>query len=173
MTGWLKRFSLHLAAAVGATGIFVAAAAVGATQTRQQVAVVDVPTQVSRPRTPTAQRKPSPVPGVQTQTRPQPQANVEPSPSPSPAPATAPQKVLPERSVSGTIQNVLGDGVEIVAASGREFRVTPAPGALIRLNGKPAKLEGLQPGDKVVILGQAQGGPANRFLAHAITARRP
>ena len=40
MSAWIKRFGLHLAAAVGATGIFVAAAAVGASQTRQQVAVV-------------------------------------------------------------------------------------------------------------------------------------
>ena len=37
MLAWLKRFGLHMAAAIGATGIFVAAAAVGANQTRQQV----------------------------------------------------------------------------------------------------------------------------------------
>src|SRR3977135_2121548 len=39
-SAWFKRFGLHLAAAVGATGIFVAAATVGASQTRQQVASV-------------------------------------------------------------------------------------------------------------------------------------
>ena len=35
MSVWLKRFGLHMAAAIGATSIFVAAAAVGANQTRQ------------------------------------------------------------------------------------------------------------------------------------------
>jgi hypothetical protein len=52
--------------------------------------------------------------------------------------------------------------------------VVPAQGALIRLNGKASPLQGLQAGDTVVILGQAQltrGQPAT-FLAHAITARR-
>ena len=44
---WLKRFGLHLAAAIGATGIFVAAAAVGASQTRQQGAAVSA-VQVAR-----------------------------------------------------------------------------------------------------------------------------
>jgi hypothetical protein len=65
--------------------------------------------------------------------------------------------------------------VDIVGVGGREWRVTPAPGALIRLNGKAARLDTLQAGDGVVILGQAQtGSPGNRllFLAHAITARR-
>jgi len=59
----------------------------------------------------------------------------------------------------------------IVGLGGRTWRVEPAPGALIRLNGKPARLDALQPGDTVVILGQAQGGPGLRFLAHAITAK--
>ena len=54
----------------------------------------------------------------------------------------------------------------------RDWHVVPAPGALIRLNGKTARLEALQAGDSVVILGQAQAGRAGRFLAHAITARR-
>jgi hypothetical protein len=36
---WFKRFGLHLAAAIGATGVFVAAAAVGASQTRQQAPI--------------------------------------------------------------------------------------------------------------------------------------
>ena len=40
MSAWLKRFGLHMAAAIGATGIFVAAAAVGANQTRQQAATL-------------------------------------------------------------------------------------------------------------------------------------
>ena len=59
-----------------------------------------------------------------------------------------------------------------IAATGLKDAVIAAPGALIRLNGKAARLDGLQVGDGVVILGQAQAGPGNRFLAHAITARR-
>jgi len=49
---WFGRFGLHLAAAVGATGIFVGAVAVGATQTRQTTAeVASAPTPgVQRPR---------------------------------------------------------------------------------------------------------------------------
>jgi hypothetical protein len=66
---------------------------------------------------------------------------------------------------------VEADAIDIVGVGGRVWRVEPAPGALIRLNGKAAKLEALQPGDGVVILGQAQPGPALRFLAHAITAK--
>ena len=54
------------------------------------------------------------------------------------------------------------------------FSVVPAPGALIRLNGKTVKLDALHAGDTLVILGQAQFAPGsgNRFMAHAITARR-
>ena len=61
----------------------------------------------------------------------------------------------------------------MLGVGGREWRVVPAPGALIRLNGKAAKLETLQAGDTVVILGQAQTiqGQGVRFLAHAITAK--
>jgi hypothetical protein len=81
--------------------------------------------------------------------------------------------VVPERSLAGTIKTVFGDEVDIVGVGGREWHVAPAPGALIRLNGKAVRLDMLQAGDTVVILGQAQsGGPGNRFLAHAITARR-
>jgi hypothetical protein len=80
--------------------------------------------------------------------------------------------VVPERSLAGTIKAVLGDGLDVMGVGGREWHVIPTPGALIRLNGKSAKLDGLQPGDTVVILGQAQSGPGNPFLAHAITARR-
>lgn len=88
-----------------------------------------------------------------------------------PTPASA--KVVPERSLAGTIKAVLPDGLDVVGVGGREWQVTPAPGALIRLNGKAARLDGLQAGDTVVILGQAQaGGGGTRFLAHAITARR-
>jgi hypothetical protein len=69
---------------------------------------------------------------------------------------------------------VLPDAIVVVGTGGREWRVAPAPGALIRLNSKAARLDVLQAGDSVVILGQAQTGPAaaGRFLAHAITARR-
>ncbi len=123
---------MHLAAALGATGIFVAAAAVGANQTRTSSS------EVVALATPAAAR-------------------------------TA--VVRPERSVAGTVRSVDSDAIVIEGPRGREFRVTPAPGALIRLNGKTAKLDALQPDDKVVILGQAQ--PRNGgFIAHAITVRR-
>jgi hypothetical protein len=135
---WLKRFGLHLAAAVGATGVFVAAAAVGASQTRLQAAPPPA-TVVARP-----SRTATP-------------------------PAVRP--VRPERSLAGTVRDVQADAIEIVGVGGRTWRIEPAPGALIRLNGKSARLEALQPGDSVVILGQAQGGPGLRFLAHAITAK--
>jgi hypothetical protein len=128
-----------LAAAVGATGIFVAAAAVGA----------------SHP------------PGA----TPTPQTVVVPRPTPSAAPANA--KVAPERSLAGTVRAVLPDGLDVLGVGGRAWLITPAPGALLRLNGRATRLDGLLPGDTVVILGQAQsGGGGNRFLAHAITARR-
>jgi hypothetical protein len=131
---WLGRFGLHLAAAVGATGIFVAAVAVGASQTRppNESTVIAAPAASPAARTPVAR---------------------------------------PERSVAGTIRSVDGDALVIQGPRGREFRVTPAPGALIRLNGKSSKLDALQPDDKVVVLGQAQ--PRNGiFVAHAIAARR-
>jgi hypothetical protein len=154
---WLKRFGLHLAAAVGATGIFVAAAAVGASQTRQQTAAAGPPV-VS----PGAERTPGP--------RPKPAVVA----SPSPRPRARPTRVVPERSLAGTVQSVSTDEVEVLGAGGREWHVVPAPGALIRLNGKAARADTLQAGDTVVILGQAQSnqGPGNHFLAHAITARR-
>jgi hypothetical protein len=66
---------------------------------------------------------------------------------------------------------VQGDGLDVLGVGGREWHVVPAPGALIRVNGKPAKLDALQAGQKVVILGQAQPGPGARFLAHAVTAK--
>jgi hypothetical protein len=59
----------------------------------------------------------------------------------------------------------------VVGVGGRTWTVQPAPGALIRLNGKAAKLDALQAGDGVVILGQAQPRPGLTFLAHAITAK--
>jgi hypothetical protein len=136
---WLGRFGLHLAAALGATGIFVAAAAVGASQTRQTTEiVVPAPSPVAR------------TPGAR-------------------AAATA-NAVRPERSIAGRVLEAPSDVLVIQSLRGQEWRVTAAPGALIRLNGKAARLENLQVGDAVVILGQAQarGG----FLAHAITARR-
>ena len=151
MSAWLKRFGLHLAAAVGATGIFVAAAVVGASQTREQVAAIaPVSSPATRP------ERPSPVPRV----------------SPSPGPQA--DRVGPERSLAGSIKEVLPDSLDVVGVGGREWRITPAPGALIRLNGKTAKLDALHVGDTLVILGQAQlrPGSGNRFIAHAITARR-
>ena len=242
MSAWFKRFALHLAAAVGATGVFVAAAAVGASQNRQQVAVVSPPIPIVRTRTPAAERKPTvvvtptatttavptetpttaptptsggpanepttlptsppakpaaqakpqaPPPPQPTPTSPpqdeqqdvsppadeppQTQSNAQPKPQAKPAPAATPTPkptaVAPERSLAGTIKAVQGDGLEVLGVGGREWHVTPAPGALIRLNGKTAKLENLQVGQSVVILGQAQSGPGARFLAHAITAK--
>ena len=151
MSAWLKRFALHLAAAIGATGIFVAAAAVGASQTREQVAAIaPVASPAARP------PRPSPV------------ARASPSPTPQA------DRVGPERSLAGTIKEVLPDSLDVVGVGGREWRITPAPGALIRLNGKAVKLDALHVGDTLVILGQTQlrPGSGNRFVAHAITARR-
>ena len=159
---WLKRFGLHLAAAIGATGIFVAAVTAGASQTRQREAAT-APTAVAsiQPRTPAARPKPSVVLATPTP------RTTAPAGGPTPS-----EKVVPERSLSGTIKEVLPDGLDVVGVGGREWRIVPAPGALIRLNGKAAPLDTLQAGDGVVILGQAQSGPGGRFLAHAITARR-
>ncbi len=222
MSAWLKRFGLHLAAAVGATGIFVAAAAVGASQTRQQVIVGEATVPAVRTRAPTAERKPTVVvvtptpapaanaptatsqapasqptaapqatpdanPGVsavapqpdsqQPQTQPQQPATARPKPQATPrtappaTPAPAADKVVPERSLAGSIREVQPDALVVLGVGGREWHVIPAPGALIRLNGKPARLDALQAGDNVVILGQAQPGPGARFLAHAITAK--
>src|SRR5258708_34510998 len=99
MSGWLKRFGLHLAAALGATGIFVAAAAVGASQTREQVAAI-APVPVSSP--------------VAKPQRPSPIAGVSPSPTPQP------NKLGPERSLSGSIKKVLPTDLnEVGVACGR------------------------------------------------------
>ena len=164
MSAWLKRFGLHLAAAFGATGIFVAAAAVGASQTRQQEVQSPTPVASVRPRTPSARPKPNVVVATPT-----PRADSGGAPVRTPA---ATERVLPERSLSGAIKEVLADGIDVMGVGGREWHVTPAPGALIRLNGKTARVDMLQAGDSVVILGQAQPGAGGRFLAHAITARR-
>jgi hypothetical protein len=237
VSAWLKRFALHLAAAVGATGVFVAAAAVGANQTRQQVADVTEPIPpIVRTHTPTAQRKPTvvvtPTPAaiapadatqpqptsqpaseglaattptaVPTQLQPtprskpqaaatptqppppqsqptqppppqtpptQPQTQTQTQTRPAPHATTTPDKVLPERSLAGSIKAVRADEIDVLGVGGHEWHVAPVPGALIRLNGKAAKLDALQVGDNVVILGQAQPGPGARFLAHAITAK--
>ena len=152
MGHWFKRFGLHLAAAVGATGVFVAAAAVGASQTRQQAAVVSTPPSEVRPRATPARPRPSVV-----------------AAAPTPTPG---DRVNPERSLAGTLKEVRPDAIDVVGAGGREWHVVPTPGALIRLNGKTARLETLQAGDSVVILGLAQPGRPGEFLAHAITARR-
>lgn len=161
---WFKRFGLHLAAAVGATGIFVAAVTAGASQTRQREAATG-PTVVAsvQPRTPAARPKPSVSPVAVATPTPRTTAAAGPTPT---------EKVVPERSLSGTIKQVLPDGLDVVGVGGREWHIMPAPGALIRLNGKAASLDTLQAGDGLVILGQAQPGPGARFLAHAITARR-
>src|SRR5579859_6283357 len=255
-----------MAAAIGATGIFVAAAAVGANQTRQQVSALAPPdaASVSTPARPRPRRTPTvvfvatPVPPaavaptqpgvvqsqpaatsaptspanpapsdaapalpVPTRARPNPTAippapadappdvDVSPdqadsppdaaqpvpgaqapapgtanppatkpnqprrTPTPNTAPAPTPERVVPERSRAGTIKDVLPDGLDVIGVGGREWHVVPAAGALIRLNGKAARLDALHVGDTVVVLGQAQGkeGPLFRFLSHAITAR--
>lgn len=172
MAAWLRRFGLHLAAAIGATGVFVGAAAVGANQTRQQTQQPAVVT-VVRTRTPAAHPKPQVVvatPTPQAADTPPPAANTAPT-QPTTGPQGRAQAVRPERSLAGTIRDVQADSLDIVGVGGREWHIEPAPGALIRLNGKAAKLGSLQPGDGVVILGQAQPGPGLRFLAHAITAK--
>jgi len=181
VTPWLKRFGLHLAAAVGATGVFVAAAAVGASQVRQQVEAPPVATRIPRPAR--GLDRPTLVPAAPTPA-PQP-AGQQPAEQPAGQPAGVPRsatsgtrpnavatpRVVPERSLAGTIRQVLPDGLDVVGVGGREWLVQPAPGALIRLNGKSARLDQLQPGDGLVILGQAQPGAGLHFLAHAITAK--
>jgi len=158
MSAWLKRFGLHLAAAIGASGVFVAAAAVGASQNH--------PPQTPAPIVSSA----TPRPGLPRRT-PSPAAN-----APAPAAQATPGRVVPERSLAGAIQDVepTTQTLVVLGVGGREWRVSPAPGALIRLNGKAARLDQLAPGDQVVILGQAQPGQGQgpRFQAHAITARR-
>jgi hypothetical protein len=151
----LGRFGLHLAAAVGATGVFFAAVAVGAQQEGPPTAdppsavVQSVPPQPAS--TPSAARK-------------------QDGPTAT-APTQTPTRPVPERSLSGTIREVAPDAIVIVqTARERQWRVSPLPGALIKLNGRAAKLDGLQAGDRVVILGQVQD--RERFVAHAITARR-
>ena len=153
MAAWLKRFGLHLAAAVGATGVFVAAAAVGANQTHPQAGVATPPIATVVRAEPTSNATPA----VQVST-----------PTPRQRLAAA---VRPERSLAGTVQSVGSDSLTVVGVGGRTWTVQPAPGALIRLNGKTARLDALQAGDGVVILGQAQPRPGLTFLAHAITAK--
>jgi hypothetical protein len=162
MSAWIKRFGLHLAAAVGATGIFVGAVVVGASQVRQQEPA-PASAQATNTRTP---RTPRPT-VVRTPV-------ARPAPASSGAGPATTQKVVPERSLAGTLREVSADGLVVLGVGGREWRVVPAPGALIRLNGKAAKLETLQAGDTVVILGQALAGQGQglRFMAHAITTRR-
>jgi hypothetical protein len=169
MPAWLRRFSVHLVAAVGATSIFVAAAAAGAHETRQQPAsaVGELAGPAPGSALP-AQRKP----GVRSSPSPAATTGAQSEPTTGPAAAARASKVNPERSISGTVQQVTDGSVQVVGSGGRELRITPLPGALIRLNGKTARLDALQPGDRVVILGQLQTGPGNRFLAHAITVRR-
>ncbi len=174
MSAWLKRFSLHLAAAVGATGIFVAAAAVGANQTRQQEAVIVVtPRLTSQPAT-RVPRKPAAPTATLTPVAASPQATAAPTVVPDQSQAGAGQsRTAPERSLAGRLKAVQADSLDVTGVGGREWHVAPAPGALIRLNGRTVKLDALQPGQVVVILGQAEPGQGGRlrFLAHAITAR--
>jgi hypothetical protein len=145
VAGWFQRFGLHLAAAVGATGIFVSAVAVGAHQTQ--------------PRQPPQAQVTGTAPVRRT-----------PTPRPTATAGLASGPVSPERYLAGTVRTVTPDVVAVQATGGREWQVSPAPGALIRLDGKTVRLDQLEPGDMVVILGQAQR-PAGRFLAHAITAK--
>ena len=135
---WLRRLGLHLAAALGAVGIFVAAAAVGAHAGRP-----DLGTLLGQARPPAVTASiATPGRGL---------------------------RIAPERSVTGTVREALPDGLVVDTARGQELQVRPAPGALIRLNGKAAPLGTIQAGDRVVILGQVQA--RGRFVAHAITAR--
>ncbi len=184
MSAWLKRFGLHLAAAVGATGVFVAAAAVGANQTRQQTDLAPPVATIVRPRQPNGEPRPTvvvatPTPqstaGAQPTSQPASASGAQPTPASQTPPLTPRQRIAavvrPERSLAGTIQSVGTDSLQVVGVGGRTWTVEPAPGALIRLNGKAAKLDALQAGDGVVILGQAQPRPGLTFLAHAVTAK--
>jgi hypothetical protein len=153
---WLGRFGLHLAAAVGATGVFVAAAAVGAHQYQQAGALANPPPLV-RP-----QRAPRPADA--------PQAAPSPSAAPSPAPRTVPANQQ-ERALSGVVRSVDEGELVLEGPAGRQWHVRPAAGALVRRNGKAAPLSDIQVSDRVVVLGVAQGRDA--FMAHAITARGP
>src|SRR5438105_3264113 len=103
MAAWLPRFGLHLAAAIGATGVFVAAAAVGATETRQQAAAVATPPTetVVRTRTPGARPKPEVVAAAPTP------AATDPAAPATPRPRVA--AFRPERSLAGTITDVQPD----------------------------------------------------------------
>lgn len=156
---WPRRFALHLAAAVGATGIFVAAAAVGAHQQQARAVAGAIP--ITR----TARPLGSPTPGIAVSPRGtrQPTATADPAQQPTPAPRQ-------ERSLSGVVRAVEPDGLVVATAAGRVWRVQPVPGALVRLDGKSAHLDTMQPGDRVVVLGVAES--RDRFLAHAVTARR-
>jgi hypothetical protein len=145
---WLRRFGLHLAAAVGATGIFVAAAAVGAHQYQQAGALASPPPLV-RP-----QRTPRPADGAQV------------VPSPSAVPANQ-----QERALAGDVRSADQDELVVANPAGREWHVRPSPGALIRVNGKAAPLSAIQVDDRLVVLGTAQN--RDTFMAHAITARSP
>jgi hypothetical protein len=141
---WVRRFGFHLAAAVGATGVFVVAAAVGANQT-QNAAMIPA----SAPASVTA--SPGPAAARRAQAK------------PTPVPQT--------RSMAGTVRDVSGSELELVTPRGVEQRIVPAPGALIRLNGKAAKLDALAAGDQVTVFGQSQG--RERFMAQVVLARRP
>jgi hypothetical protein len=143
----MRRFGLHLAAAVGAVGVFAAAAVVGASQTH-----------------PAADLLTQPVASV-VQARPTIVATA------LPRGRSGAAAVRPERSLAGTIQSVGPDSLQVVGVGGRTWTIEPVAGALIRLNGKAAKLESLHAGDTVVILGQRQAGPGLRFVAHAVTAK--
>src|SRR5215467_5093843 len=101
MSAWLKRFGLHLAAAVGATGIFVAAAAVGATQTRDQPAAVPI-VAVATPVPPTLAPGAPAAPGTPTVG------------TASGDRSAATPAVSPERSLAGSIQEVLPEGGRLV-----------------------------------------------------------
>ena len=219
---WLRRFGLHLAAAVGATGVLLVATTVGAMQTRQAVTARSTATALSqaglaggqgaRPATvavatpaaggssqsaPAAQ--PNPTPGAPLDTggpgrRPagagparQPPANGAPqaagAPPPGPsgqagpgqarsgpaAPALGP---LPKQhSVTGAILEVSGSDLTIRTPAGLEGVIRVAPRAIVRLGGKPVPLDALQPGDRIVAVGQQVR--EDELRAVAVLARRP
>ena len=142
---WVPRAGRHLLAVVGAAGVFAAAAMAGAHQTTAA----------------------DPSPSVATEVALQTPAPADSQAARAPRPPRTPR----ERSVAGSVREMRADGMLVVETlRGQELRVQPAPGALVRLNGKASALDGLKIGDRVVILGQAQ--PRRVFLAHAITARR-
>ena len=192
MSAWFRRFGLHLAAAVGATGIFVAAAAVGASQTRQQAAECgSTPAAAVWTRTPrcsASRRSSSPRPPARPPTdhrtggrvrRRRGRRAATATPPASTAPTAPAQQVVPERSLAGSISAVSLLTASTSSASAVANGGQSGPGPCIRLNGKAARLEALaagrQSGDSRPgasrSAGQTVSGPRDYRAPHLTSVR--